>query len=317
MSIPTKQSASTRKAKRRPVPSWVKAAAAVAAAAVLLLAVFMLARWLRTLPAVESFLLQYPGHTELPETAPTGLPGWLGWQHFLNAFFMVLIIRTGWQVRTTARPKAYWTRNNKGLVRTKNPPKKISLDLWLHQSLDALWVINGIVFIVLLVATGQWMRIVPTGWDVLPNALSTALQYASFNWPTENGWVNYNSLQVLAYFATVFIAAPLAIITGLRMSGAWPQNAQKLNRLYPVEVARAVHVPVMVYFVLFIITHVALVLLTGAQRNLNHMYASRDDASWVGFWIFIGSLAVLAAAWFLSRPLFLRPIASLMGKVSR
>jgi thiosulfate reductase cytochrome b subunit len=317
MSTPTKQPASTPKTKRKPAPPWAKVAAAVAAVVVLLLVVFLLAKWLRTLPAVESFLLQYPGHTELPETAPTGLPTWLGWQHFLNAFFMVLIIRTGWQVRTTARPKAYWTRNNKGLVRTKNPPKKISLDLWLHQCLDVLWVINGIVFIALLFATGQWMRIVPTGWDVVPNALSTALQYASFDWPTENGWVNYNSLQVLAYFATVFIAAPLAIITGLRMSGAWPQDAQKLNRIYPVEAARAIHVPVMVYFVLFIITHVALVLLTGAQRNLNHMYASTDDASWVGFWIFAGSLALMSAAWFLARPLFLRPIASLMGKVSR
>lgn len=317
MSTPTKQPTSKPKTKRDPAPPWAKAAAAAAAVVVLLLVVFLLAKWLRTLPAVESFLLQFPGHTELPEAAPTGLPSWLGWQHFLNAFFMVLIIRTGWQVRTTARPKAYWTRNNKGLVKTKNPPKKISLDLWLHQSLDALWVINGFVFIVLLFTTGQWMRIVPTGWDVVPNALSTALQYASFDWPTENGWVNYNSLQVLAYFVTVFLAAPLAIITGLRMSGAWPQNAQKLNRIYPVEAARAVHVPVMVYFVFFIITHVALVLLTGALRNLNHMYASRDDASWIGFWTFAGSLAVISAAWFLARPLFLRPIASLMGKVSR
>ncbi|MGM7775837.1 cytochrome b/b6 domain-containing protein [Arthrobacter sp. KNU-44] len=317
MATPTKEPTSRPKTRRMPAPPWAKAAAAVAAVVVLLLAVFLLARWLRTLPAVESFLLQYPGHTELPDTAPTGLPAWLGWQHFLNVFFMVLIIRTGWQVRTTARPKAYWTRNNKGLFRTKNAPKKISLDLWLHQCLDALWVINGLVFIVLLFSTGQWMRIVPTGWDVVPNALSTALQYGSFDWPLEDGWVNYNSLQVLAYFTTVFIAAPLSMITGLRMSGAWPQDAQALNRIYPVEVARAVHVPVMVCFVIFIIIHVSLVLLTGAQRNLNHMYASRDDASWIGFWIFAGSLAAISAAWFLARPLFLRPIASLMGKVSR
>jgi thiosulfate reductase cytochrome b subunit len=282
-----------------------------------LLVMVLAAKWLRTLPAVESFLIEYPGHVELPASAPTGLPAWLGWQHFLNAFFMVLIIRTGWQVRTTARPKVYWTRNNKGLFKTRKPPKKISLDLWLHQSLDVLWVLNGVVFMVLLFATGQWMRIVPTGWDVIPNAVSTALQYASFDWPTENGWVNYNSLQVLAYFVTVFIAAPLALITGLRMSGAWPQNAERLNRIYPVEVARAVHLPVMIYFVLFIVTHVALVLMTGALRNLNHMYASRDDSSWVGFWIFAASIAVMIAAWFLARPLFLRPIASLMGKVSR
>ena len=286
-------------------------------ALVALLAMFLVAKWLRTLPAVEDFLVEYPGHVELQASAPTGLPSWLGWQHFLNAFFMVLIIRTGWQVRTSARPKAYWTRNNKGLHRTKNPPMKISLDLWLHQSLDVLWVLNGVVFVVLLFATGQWMRIVPTSWDVIPNALSTALQYASFDWPTENGWANYNSLQVLAYFVTVFIAAPLSLITGLRMSGAWPRNAERLNLYYPVEVARKIHVPVMIYFVLFIVTHVALVLMTGTLRNLNHMYASRDDASLVGFWVFAASIAATAAAWLLARPIFLRPIASLTGKVSR
>ena len=35
-----------------------------------------------------------------------------------------------------------------------------------------------------------------------------------------------------------------------------------------------------------------------------------------GFAIFAASIVVTAAAWFLARPLFLRPIASLMGKVT-
>jgi thiosulfate reductase cytochrome b subunit len=294
-----------------------KMAAAVVAAVVALLVLVLVAQWMRTLPSIQSFLADYPGHTELPAGAPIGLPAWLGWQHFLNAFFILLIIRSGWQVRTTTRPKANWTRNNKGLIRTKNPPSKISLDLWFHLTMDALWILNGIVFIVLLLATGQWLRIIPTSWDIVPNALSAALQYASLDWPTENGWLNYNALQVLAYFTTVFIAAPLALATGLRMSGAWPKKAMKLNKAYPIELARAIHFPVMLYFVFFIIVHVALVLATGALRNLNHMYASRDDGSWAGFWIFAASLAVMVVAWFLARPLFLRPVASLTGKVSR
>ncbi|MFB0835573.1 cytochrome b/b6 domain-containing protein [Arthrobacter halodurans] len=274
------------------------------------------ARWLVTLDAVQGFLATYPGHTELPADAPTGFPAWLAWQHFLNAFFLVLIIRTGWQVRSTARPPAHWTRNNKGLIKTKNPPKRISIDLWLHLTLDALWVLNGAVFMVLVFATGQWMRIVPTSWEVLPNAASAALQYASLDWPLENGWVNYNSLQVLAYFTTVFIAAPLAIATGLRMSEAWPKKAA-VNKVFPIEAARAVHFPVMIYFVLFVIVHVALVFATGALRNLNHMYAVRDDAGWLGFWIFAASVVAMVGAWFLARPVFLAPVASLTGKVSR
>jgi hypothetical protein len=279
--------------------------------------VVLLAKLLMGLPAVASFVADYPGQSELPGNAPVGFPAWLAWQHFLNAFFLLLIIRTGWQVRTTTKPSGHWTRNNKGLIKTKNPPTKITLELWFHLTLDALWILNGIVFAVLILASGQWMRIVPTSWDIFPNALSAALQYASLDWPTEDGWINYNALQLLAYFVTVFIAAPLAFITGLRMSSAWPKKAAGLNKAYPIEWARAVHFPVMIYFVAFIAVHVFLVLTTGALRNLNHMYGVQDDDGWFGFWVFLASVAVMVAAWFLARPIFLRPIASLMGKVSR
>jgi thiosulfate reductase cytochrome b subunit len=251
-----------------PLCSWPVAAMA---------AVVLGARWFVSLDFMQDFLTTYPGETHLPAGAPAGLPAWLGWQHFLNAFFILLIIKTGWQVRTQKRPPATWVRNNEGFIRTKNPPTKISLTLWAHLSFDALWVINGIVFIIVLFATGQWMRVVPTSWDVIPNAVSAALQYLSLDWPTENGWVNYNSLQLVAYFLTIFVAAPLAAITGIRMSGAWPIRATRLNKLYPVELARAIHFPVMLYFVLFVITHVTLVLATGALRNLNHMYAAQDS----------------------------------------
>jgi thiosulfate reductase cytochrome b subunit len=142
-------------------------------------------------------------------------------------------------------------------------------------------------------------------------------KYASLNWPTENGWVNYNSLQLIAYFVTVFIAAPLAFLTGLRMSGAWPKNASTLNKIYPIEIARAIHFPVMLYYVLFTIVHVTLVLATGALRNLNHMYGGSDAENWVGFGIFAASIVVMVAAWFAARPLLLRPVASLTGSVTR
>jgi thiosulfate reductase cytochrome b subunit len=266
-------------------------------------------RWFLSLEFMQEFLTAYPGEYPLPEGAPVGMPPWLGWQHFFNVFLMVLIIRSGLQVRTEKRPSVFWSPRSNG-------KRKISLNLWFHQSLDILWIVNGVIFIVLLFATGMWMKIVPTSWAVFPNAVSAALQYVSLDWPTENGWVNYNSLQQLAYFATVFLAAPLAIATGVRMSGVWPKNAKGLNKAYPVEWARAVHFPVMLYFVAFIIVHVALVFATGALRNLNHMYASTDAVNWVGFWIFVASMVVIAAAWVAARPLVLAPIARLFGKVS-
>lgn len=307
----------TAKRQRRPKVKWARLAMTGASILLLLLAVVLAAKWFTGLAGTELFLREFPGHSQAHAGSPVGFPAWLGWQHFLNVFFLVLIIRTGWQIRTDTRPKGHWTRNNSGLIRTKKAPTKISLVLWLHLSLDALWILNGMIFVILLFSTGHWQRIVPTTWDILPNALSAGLQYLTLDWPTEDGWVKYNALQLLSYFVTVFIAAPLAFITGLRMSPLWPKQSSKLNRMYPIEFARALHFPVMIYFVGFVIVHVALVLATGALRNLNHMYASSNEDNWVGFWIFAASLLVMVAAWFLTKPLFLRPVASLTGSVTR
>lgn len=302
----------------KPERPWVKPVLIIGGLVVVAALVVLGARWLRTLQGVQEFIATYDGHASQPASAPEGMPWWLGWQHFFNMFFIVLIIRTGLLVRTERKPPGYWTAKQDSFFSPKgNTPKKVSLSQWLHQSLDVLWVVNGIIFIVLLVVTGHWMRIVPTSWDVFPNMVSGALQYASLDWPVENGWVHYNALQVVAYFTTVFIAAPLAILTGIRISTWWPERAERLTRLYPVEWARAVHFPVMLYFVAFTIVHVFLVFFTGALRNLNHMYTSRDVVDWWGLVIFLASLVVIAAAWFLTKPMFTTPIAARMGKVSK
>ena len=273
---------------------------------------FMLVRWLMGTDAMADFLIRYPGEYHLPEGAEPGFPAWVRWNHFLNMFFIILIIRSGLQNRYEKKPPAYWTPRWSWF----GGGKKISISLWLHQLLDILWLLNGIVFITLLFVTGHWMRIVPTSWTVFPNALSAMLQYLSLDWPTENGWVAYNSLQQLAYFSIVFIAAPLAAITGIRMSGLWPTKATKLSSIYPVELARAVHFPTMIFFVFFVIAHVAMVFATGALRNLNHMFAGTDATNWAGFWIFVVALTVIAVVWELARPMILAPVASLLGRVS-
>lgn len=297
-------------ARRR--PTWTQAIATLfgaAALGVLAAAAVALVRTLLSLPFMQDFLAAFPGEYEPPIPVEPGFAPWVNWAHFFNMFLIVLIIRSGLQVRTEKRPTVFWSPRN-------NPKGKISLNLWFHQALDILWLVNGVIFVVLLFVTGHWVRIVPTSWEVFPNALSAALQYISFDWPHENGWNNYNSLQQLAYFVTVFLAAPLAAVTGFRMSGLWPKRAERLSKAYPVEWARALHFPVMLYFVAFIIAHVALVMLTGFLRNLNHMFAAQDAATWTGFWVFIASLVVIAVAWVAARPLVLAPIAKAFGKVS-
>lgn len=291
---------------------WLRVALLALVAAGLVVA---LATWLRTLPAVEDFVARHPGTLPVPQGAPVGVPAWLAWQHALNAFFLLLVVRSGWLVRTVRRPPARWTPRP-ALARRGRAPQPISLHLWWHLTVDVLWVLNGLAFWVLLAVTGQWLRIVPTTGQVVPEALSAALQYASFRWPVEDGWVMYNALQMLAYTVVVYVAAPLAILTGLRMSPLWPSRP-RLDRAYPVGLARAVHLPVMLFFVAFVVVHVALVLTTGALDNLSHMYAASPDSPWLGLALFLVSLAVLAGGWFLARPALLRPLAALTGTVSR
>lgn len=296
--------------------SWKRLALWAGGALVALVIVVVAARVLRTFPAVQSFVETYPGHRELPGGAPLGIPAWLGWQHFFNAFFLVMLVRTGLIIRSKQRPPAFWTRDNSRFPRTKGTPRRLGISVWLHLVVDALWVVNGLVYVVLLFATGQWLRIVPTDWEVVPNAISVVLQYASLEWPVENSWVSYNDAQVLSYFAVVFIASPIAILTGLRLSPVWPMEG-RWAKLPSERTARALHFPTMLFFVLFTFVHVVLVLTTGALRNLNHMYASRDADDWIGFAVFAVSVVALAAGWLLARPLVLAPLAERFGALRR
>lgn len=282
------------------------------------------AKGIRGLPAVESFIEEYPGLSELPADAPVGFPAWLGWQHFLNAFFMIFIIRSGITILAD-HPRLYWIRHStpgKDWFRIQKPVPSdplytakqdsitlpdgvglpgqrhsIGLARWWHLGVDVLWLLNGIIFYVLLFATGQWMRVVPLHWDVIPNALSVAIQYASLDWPLETGWVNYNGLQLITYFITVFVAAPLALITGLGMSPALSTKFKWISSVFSIQVARSLHFLVLCWFIVFIVAHVSMVLATDALRNLNHMYAVRNDDSWVGFWFFMAALVVFIVAW--------------------
>ena len=288
---------------------WGKIAGLVAAGLIVLgIIVVVGARWLMSLDAASRWVDKYPGEYD-PSPAPDpGFPLWARWQHYLNFFFMLLIIRTGLQVRHQQKPPAVW--------QSKRGGKKISIFLWLHTSLDVLWLVNGVVFVVLLFSTGHWTRLVPTSWKVFPNALSAALQYAAFDWPAERGWENFNSLQQIMYFLVIFVAAPLAAISGVRMSEWWPKQAKTLNKLYPAPVARHIHYPTMIFFVFFVFVHVFLVFTTGFRENLNHMFAGNNSADWGGFLWFIGGLAVAVAAVMAARPLVLAPISSRFGQVS-
>ena len=117
------------------------------------------------------------------------------------------------------------------------------------------WVANGIVYVVLLFGTGQWRRLVPTSWQVVPDAWAYFVHYVTFHLPPEpDTFYRYNPLQQLTYFAVVFVLAPLAILTGPSMSPAltnrfkWYPNLPG-NR----QIGRSLHFLIMCAFVLFLV----------------------------------------------------------------
>lgn len=281
---------------------WLWGAALFVLAAIGVLA----ARWFVGTDTGAAFIARYDGSQPLPENAPVGLPAWLGWTHFFNMFLMAMLVKTGMTQRREAKPAAYWAPRSR-------PREKISVNLWLHLVLDIAWVVLGAIFYVLLFATGQWMRIVPTSWEVFPQAVSAGIQYLSLDWPSENPWVYYNALQELSYFLVVFVASPLAILSGARMSPMWPKQWD----FFPMRTARALHFPTMVFFVAFLVVHIALVATTGLRGNLNAMFAATEDPTgWTGTILFLVAAAIIAGGWALARPVLVAPLAAKTGNVT-
>ncbi|MGO9449714.1 MAG: molybdopterin-dependent oxidoreductase [Candidatus Binataceae bacterium] len=288
---------------------------------------------LRQILAIQQFIARYPGTVTSGPADYSGFPLWLRWQHFLNLLFMMFIIRAGIQILAD-HPRLYWRRDStpgtewfrfqhevpKDRLWTAKDdavtlPKwlgipgirhSVGLARWWHFSFDLLWMINGAIFYVLLLTTSQWQRLVPTSWEIFPNALSTVLQYVSLQFPPNDGWVYYNSLQQLTYFATVFIAAPVAILTGLMQAPAIANKLGAFGRLLNRQMARSIHFFVLCWFVFFVCVHVTMVFVTGLRHNVNHMFAGLNNNSPLGLEIFGAAILVVFVAWMLASPLTLR-----------
>src|SRR6202035_2076982 len=106
----------------------------------------------------------------------------------------------------------------------------------------------------------------------------------------------YNPLQQLTYFAVVFVLAPLAILTGPSMSPAltnrfkWYPNLPG-NR----QIGRSLHFLIMCAFVIFLVGHVAMVVLTGFVGNMNHIVVGANDTSLMGLYLGLVGIGIVVA----------------------
>lgn len=252
--------------------------------------------------------------------APHGFPAWLRITHYVNFLFLTLLVRSGLQI-LMEHPRLYWnvhcTPNTEWLRLTpiEVPTDRVwtakddarYLSPWIglpgyrhtvglarhwHFLSVLFWVANGLIFAGLLVATGQWRRLVPDSWRIVPDAWAVFVHYVTLHMPPEpNGFYRYNALQQLSYFAVVFILAPLAIATGPSMSPALTNRFPWYPKLPGNrQVGRSLHFLIMCAFVIFLIGHVTMVVVTGLVRNMNHIVLGTDGDQTLG--LYLGLAAV-------------------------
>ncbi len=265
-----------------------------------------------------------PPQTDVTQTQ--GFPSWLRITHYINFLFMILLIRSGLQILMD-HPRLYWNVHcTPGTEWLRLTPVVVPRDRvwtakddsryltpWIglpgyrhtigmarhwHFMSVLFWVTNGIVYVVLLFGVGQWRRLVPASWHVLPDAWTYFVHYATFHLPPEpDTFFRYNPLQQLTYFAVVFLLAPLAILTGPSMSPALTNRFKWYPKLPGNrQIGRSLHFLIMCAFVLFIIVHVAMVLMAGFVGNMNHIVVGISSTTILrGFYLGLVGIAVVIA----------------------
>ncbi|WP_203567061.1 molybdopterin-dependent oxidoreductase [Aestuariimicrobium ganziense] len=255
-------------------------------------------------------------------------PFWLRASHLINLVLIGMLLRSGWEMlsslprlwwRKDCAPGTEWLRFTKrklpkeeGVYTSLMDEKSLSplialpgrenigLGRHWHGFSVMLWVLNGIIYVTLLFATGLWRRIVPTSWSVFGEAWESMKIYAGFGVPDISHYTPYDPLQMLTYTGVIFILAPFMMLTGVAMAPA-------IRSRYPWYVkfwgghqgARSLHFIAMVLMTGFIIMHVGLVFLVHRDHNVVHMVFGDVDTARAAqaLVIMIVTIVVVALFW--------------------
>jgi thiosulfate reductase cytochrome b subunit len=273
--------------------------------------------------AGQSFIHAHPCVPRMPQVKP-GVTWWMIVTHAANFFFMVMIVRAGWQILAD-HPRLYVKVHctpDREVLRFRGPVPKdrvwtakddaitlsplfgmpggrhtIGVARHWHFIFDILFVLNGVVYVVLLFATSQYLKLIPTQLSILPDAASCVVQYSALHLPVEpGGYFRFDAIQQLSYFAVIFLLGPLAILSGLAMSPALDNRFKFYQRIFGNrQAARTLHFLIMCAFVLFYIVHMTMVAATGFSRNLNSITLGVFQNNLNGVALFLLAIAVTVA----------------------
>ncbi|PAY09272.1 thioredoxin reductase [Bradyrhizobium sp. UFLA03-84] len=189
-------------------------------------------------------------------------PVWVRIVHWTNAFAMILMIMSGWQIYN-ASPLFSFTFS-----------RSITLGGWLGGALlwhfAAMWLlmVNGLTYLALGFATGRFRRkLLP----ITPGGVIADTKAALTFKLSHDDLSKYNSVQKLLY-AGIIIVGVVIVLSGLSM---WkPVQLHWLASLFGgYDIARYVHFTCMALIVAFLVIHVALALLV--PKSLRAMIIGR------------------------------------------
>lgn len=226
--------------------------------------------------------------------AQLGFPGGIRLTHAFNIIFLSLLIRSGIEIigghpmlyfNDHCRPGSEWIRfSDKRMFRNQRwtaEDEKQPYTPWIalpgrdHLGLGRFWhfiavvgwIVTGLLYGLVLATSDQWQRLIPTSWDIFPQAGEAALGYLRLELPPEGD--PYNALQQLTYFAVIFLLTPLQVLSGIGMSPAIEGRFPWFPRLFGGrQAARSIHFIGLVVFVVFTVHHVAIVFAHGLLEGL-------------------------------------------------
>lgn len=179
-----------------------------------------------------------------------------------------------------------------GVSRVDGQPAERAFPAWLtlpsYQDLAAgrrwhfffAWgfAINGAIYLIYSLASGHVRRdLVPGRAELAPRHLwHEIVAHARLRFPKGDEARRYNVLQKLSYLGVAVVLLPLMVLTGLTMSPGMNAVAPYLVDLFGGrQSARALHFISASLVVLFVLVHLAMVLLSGVWNNLRSMITGR------------------------------------------
>lgn len=149
---------------------------------------------------------------------------------------------------------------------------------YLHFQSAWILVAAGLLYFAFGLFSGHfWRNLLPARSDVSAKQLATSIaQHFRFVRPSaEQAW-SYNVLQRLAYLLVIFVLFPMIIWTGLAMSPSFVSAfPAAVNILGGQQSARTLHFFLTGAVVLFLLVHIAMVILAGFRSRMRAMITGR------------------------------------------